>query len=101
MCEELYAEFMVVTQRAVFRKGYLGMDPAKIPQIEEGEREKVAKDLLEAEGTRSSRCSFVLVLILSQGLSLEVCHLPRLTVALNVALCTVLLIDRNAFLKWW
>ncbi|SJL09528.1 uncharacterized protein ARMOST_12907 [Armillaria ostoyae] len=48
--EELYAEFMVVTQRAVFRKGYLGMDPAKIPQFEEGEREKVARDLLEAEG---------------------------------------------------
>ncbi|KAK0240909.1 hypothetical protein EDD85DRAFT_948004 [Armillaria nabsnona] len=48
--EELYAEFMVVTQRAVFRKGYLGMDPAKIPQFEEGEREKVAGDLLEAEG---------------------------------------------------
>ncbi len=52
--EKRHAEFMVVTQRAVFRKGYLGMDPAKIPQFEEGERERVAKELLEKEGTCSS-----------------------------------------------
>ncbi|KAK0225322.1 hypothetical protein IW262DRAFT_677846 [Armillaria fumosa] len=48
--EVRHAEFMVVTQRAVFRKGYLGMDPAKIPQFKEGERERVAKELLGKEG---------------------------------------------------
>ncbi|KAK0448556.1 hypothetical protein EV421DRAFT_2032751 [Armillaria borealis] len=46
----LYAEFMVVTRRATFPRGYLGMDPAKIPQFREGEREKVARKLLEEEG---------------------------------------------------
>ncbi|KAG7442600.1 uncharacterized protein BT62DRAFT_1010211 [Guyanagaster necrorhizus] len=48
--EVLDAEFMVVMQSAVFRKGYKGMEPAKIPQFKEGERDKVAKKLVE-EGT--------------------------------------------------
>ncbi|KAG7442603.1 uncharacterized protein BT62DRAFT_996539 [Guyanagaster necrorhizus] len=34
--EVLDAEFMIVTRSAVFRKGYKGMDPAKIPQFKEG-----------------------------------------------------------------
>ncbi|SJL09527.1 uncharacterized protein ARMOST_12906 [Armillaria ostoyae] len=46
----LYAEFMVVTRRVTFPSGYLGMDPAKIPQFREGERENVARKLLEEEG---------------------------------------------------
>ncbi|KAK0462439.1 uncharacterized protein EV420DRAFT_1524819 [Desarmillaria tabescens] len=48
--EERFTEFMVVTRRAVFRKGYLGMDPAKIPQFREGARERIARKLLEEEG---------------------------------------------------
>ncbi|KAK0194834.1 hypothetical protein F5146DRAFT_1117795 [Armillaria mellea] len=48
--EELDAEFMVVTQRTVVRGGYLGMDPAKIPRLCEGERESVARELLAKEG---------------------------------------------------
>ncbi|KAK0240907.1 hypothetical protein EDD85DRAFT_1019840 [Armillaria nabsnona] len=48
--EELNAEFMVITQSAVFWKGYKGMDPALIPQFKEGEQEKVARKLLEEEG---------------------------------------------------
>ncbi|KAK0240910.1 hypothetical protein EDD85DRAFT_816873 [Armillaria nabsnona] len=46
----LYAELMVVTRRATFPGGYLGMDPAEIPQFREGDREKVARKLLEEEG---------------------------------------------------
>ncbi|KAK0505363.1 hypothetical protein EDD18DRAFT_1128952 [Armillaria luteobubalina] len=41
--ENLYAEFMVVTQRAIFRKGYLGKDPRR-------NSPRVAKELLEKEG---------------------------------------------------
>ncbi|KAK0462438.1 uncharacterized protein EV420DRAFT_1745847 [Desarmillaria tabescens] len=43
-------EFMVVTRRAVFRRGYLGMDPAEILQFHEGEKERIARKLLEEEG---------------------------------------------------
>ncbi|PBK95234.1 hypothetical protein ARMGADRAFT_791489 [Armillaria gallica] len=48
--EELNAEFMVVTQSAVFWKGHKGMDPSLIPQFKEGEQEMVARKLLEEEG---------------------------------------------------
>ncbi len=40
--EERHAEFMVVTRRATFPKGYKGMDPSLIPQFKEGEQEKEA-----------------------------------------------------------
>ncbi|PBK95233.1 hypothetical protein ARMGADRAFT_1077993 [Armillaria gallica] len=43
-------EYMVVTRRAVFRKGYKGTDDADIPRFKEGEREGVARDLLKEEG---------------------------------------------------
>ena len=39
---------MVVTQSAPFR-GWKGMD-IELPKFEEGDREVVARDLLEAEG---------------------------------------------------
>ena len=42
-------DYMVITQSAWF-KGYKDMDPTLIPQFEEGEREAVARQLLEAEG---------------------------------------------------
>ncbi|KAK0448547.1 hypothetical protein EV421DRAFT_1900265 [Armillaria borealis] len=45
--EEWRAEFMVVTRRAVFRRGYKGMDPATIPQFKEGDEEKVVRRLIE------------------------------------------------------
>ncbi len=57
--EELDAEFMVVTQTSVFKNGYLGMDPALIPQFKEGEREKIARKLLEEEGTCFQSPSFL------------------------------------------
>ena len=40
---------MVVTQSAPF-SGWKGMDPELIPKFKEGEREAVARDLLEAQG---------------------------------------------------
>ena len=46
---ESYKQYMVVTQSAPFN-GWKGMDPALIPKFEEGEREAVARVLLEAEG---------------------------------------------------
>ena len=46
---ECYKQYMVVTQSALFR-GWKGMDPELIPKFEEGEREAIARDLLEAEG---------------------------------------------------
>ena len=42
-------EYMVITQSAPFN-GWKGMDPALIPKFEEGEREAIARVLLEAEG---------------------------------------------------
>ncbi|KAK0430278.1 hypothetical protein EV421DRAFT_1935727 [Armillaria borealis] len=48
--EELDAEFMAVTQTFVFKNGYLGMDPALIPQFKEGGREKFVRKLLAEEG---------------------------------------------------
>ena len=42
-------QYMVVTQSAAFR-GWKGMDPELIPKFEEGEREAIARDLLEMEG---------------------------------------------------
>ncbi|KAK0434424.1 hypothetical protein EV421DRAFT_2022964 [Armillaria borealis] len=32
-----------------FRRGYLGMDPSQIPQFREGEREAIARKMLEEE----------------------------------------------------
>jgi hypothetical protein len=46
---ESYKQYMVVTQSAPFR-GWKGMDPELIPRFEEGNREAVARELLEAEG---------------------------------------------------
>lgn len=46
---ESYKQYMIVTQSAPFR-GWKGMDPVLIPRFEEGEREAVARELLEAEG---------------------------------------------------
>jgi hypothetical protein len=46
---ESYKQYMIVTQSAPFR-GWKGMDPKLIPRFEEGEREAVARKLLEAEG---------------------------------------------------
>ncbi|KAF8816922.1 hypothetical protein BYT27DRAFT_7205301 [Phlegmacium glaucopus] len=46
---ESYKQYMVVTQSSPFC-GWKGMDPELIPKFEEGEREAVAKELLEAEG---------------------------------------------------
>lgn len=40
--------YMLITQSAKFR-GYRGMDPALIPQFEEGEREAIARKVLAAE----------------------------------------------------
>jgi hypothetical protein len=40
---------MLVTQSAKF-DGYRGMDPSDILQFEEGEREAIARPLLEQEG---------------------------------------------------
>ncbi|KAF8958812.1 hypothetical protein BDZ97DRAFT_1840808, partial [Flammula alnicola] len=40
---------MVMTQSAPF-SGWKGMDPELIPEFEEGEREAVARELLEMEG---------------------------------------------------
>ncbi|SJL09532.1 uncharacterized protein ARMOST_12911 [Armillaria ostoyae] len=48
--EERHAEFMVVTRRATFPKGYKGMDPSLILRFKEGEQEKVARKLLDEEG---------------------------------------------------
>jgi hypothetical protein len=46
---ECYGQYMVVTQSAAF-SGWKGVDPELIPKFKEGEREAVARDLLEAEG---------------------------------------------------
>ena len=46
---EMYKQYMVVTQSAPFC-GWKRMDPQLIPKFEEGEREAVARDLLETEG---------------------------------------------------
>ena len=54
---------MVVTRRGVFSKGYKGVDDADILQFREGQREKVARELLKEEGTRSLPCALVAVLI--------------------------------------
>ncbi|SJL11679.1 uncharacterized protein ARMOST_15085 [Armillaria ostoyae] len=48
--EEQFGQFMVVTQIKSFRRGYLGMDPSKIPQFKEGEPEAIARKMLEEEG---------------------------------------------------
>ena len=45
-------EWMVVTQSAKFN-GWKDMDPALIPQFEEGYREEIARQLLEENGTCS------------------------------------------------
>ena len=46
---ESYKEYMVVTQSRAFSR-WKGMDPELIPKFEEGQREAVARDLLEAQG---------------------------------------------------
>jgi hypothetical protein len=43
------AQYILVTQSVRFN-GYRGMDPSDIPQFEEGEREAIARLLLEREG---------------------------------------------------
>lgn len=45
-------EWMVLTQVAPFR-GWVGMDPAIIPQFVEGEREAIGRKLLAEEGVSS------------------------------------------------
>ena len=47
-------EWMVVTQSAKFN-GWKDMDPALIPQFEEGYREEIARQLLAEHGKRSHR----------------------------------------------
>ncbi|KAK0215904.1 hypothetical protein EDD85DRAFT_441944 [Armillaria nabsnona] len=47
--EEQFGQFMVVTQCKRFRRGYLGMDASQIPQFREGEREAIARKMLEEE----------------------------------------------------
>ena len=42
-------DLMIITQSARF-KGYKDMDPALIPQFKEGEREAIARKLLDEEG---------------------------------------------------
>ena len=46
---ESFEQYMVVTQSAPFN-GWKGMDPELIPKFEEGQREAIARDFLEAEG---------------------------------------------------
>ena len=46
--------WMLVTQSAPF-KGYKDMDPSEIPQFEAGEKDEIAKMLLEEAGT-SNHC---------------------------------------------
>ena len=49
--EDFYSsEWMVVTQSAKFN-GWKDMDPALIPQFEEGYREEIARHLLQEQGT--------------------------------------------------
>ncbi|PBK95232.1 hypothetical protein ARMGADRAFT_1077992 [Armillaria gallica] len=45
-----YAEFMIVTRRLTFRSGYVDMDPKEIPRFHEGEKERIARELLKDEG---------------------------------------------------
>ncbi len=81
--EELDAEFMVVTQTSVFKNGYLGMDPALIPQFKEGEREKIMRKLLEEEGTCFQLCfPFSVLTLRSRTWSFGICHPPRLIPAM-------------------
>ena len=47
--EVMDVSYMVITQSAWF-KGYKDMDPSLIPQFEEGEREAVARKLLDEQG---------------------------------------------------
>ena len=54
---------MVVTQSSPFR-GWRGMDPELIPKFEEGGREAIARELLEAEGA-FTMFLFHLVLLVS------------------------------------
>lgn len=42
--------WMLITQSAPF-KGYKDMDPSQIPQFEMGEKDVIAKELLEEAGT--------------------------------------------------
>jgi len=48
------AQYMLITQSASF-DGFKGMDPSTIPQFEEGDREAIARDLLEREGALGHR----------------------------------------------
>ncbi|KIL58380.1 hypothetical protein M378DRAFT_200530 [Amanita muscaria Koide BX008] len=52
-------DYMVITQSAWFQ-GYKDMDPELIPQFEEGEREAIARQLLEAEGVHNYQFKTVL-----------------------------------------
>jgi hypothetical protein len=46
---ESFKQYMVVTQSSLFR-GWVGMNPQFIPKFEEGRREAIARELLDAEG---------------------------------------------------
>lgn len=51
------AQYMLITQSAKF-DGYKDMDPSEIPQFEEGEREAIARRLLEKEGALCGKLGF-------------------------------------------
>jgi hypothetical protein len=53
VAEDASPTYMLVTQSARF-KGYKDMDPKLIPQFKEGEREAIARKLLEEEGVLRS-----------------------------------------------
>ncbi len=81
--EELDAEFMVVTQTSVFKNGYLGMNPALIPQFKEGEREKFVRKVLEEEGMCLQSCfRFTALILCSRTWSFGICHPSRLIPAM-------------------
>ena len=51
--------YMVITQSAWFN-GYKDMDPSLIPQFEEGDREAVARKLLDEQGVCVSLFFFII-----------------------------------------
>ncbi|KAK0462527.1 uncharacterized protein EV420DRAFT_1525409 [Desarmillaria tabescens] len=50
--EVQYGQSRTVTQQKTFRRGYLGVDAAEIPQFKEGVLEAIVRKLLEEEGIR-------------------------------------------------
>ena len=57
--EVMDVSYMVITQSAWF-KGYKDMDPSLIPQFEEGDREAVARKLLDEQGVCVSLFFFII-----------------------------------------